>query len=71
PLALTGASGECSVARTSIRVRAAARSPGQTGAEVRALTAVPVAAPPVYGMCKAVDKAMSIEGIRVVEKIKA
>jgi cyclic pyranopterin phosphate synthase len=38
---------------------------------MEALTAVSVAALTIYDMCKAVDKAMSIEGIRVVEKIKS
>ena len=70
PLALTGASLEFSVEQTSILIRATVRSTGQTGVEMEALTAVSVAALTIYDMCKAVDKAMSIEGIRVVEKIK-
>ena len=71
PLALTGASLEFSVKPTSILIRATIRSTGQTGVEMEALTAVSVAALTIYDMCKAVDKAMSIEGIRVVEKIKS
>ncbi len=42
--------------------------PAQTGVEMEALTAVSVAALTIYDMCKAVDAAMVIEGIRVTEK---
>jgi cyclic pyranopterin monophosphate synthase len=45
-----------------------ARTTAQTGVEMEALTAVAVAALTVYDMVKAVDKAMVIEGIRLVEK---
>ncbi len=41
---------------------------GATGVEMEALTAVTTAALTVYDMCKAVDKGMRIEGIRVVSK---
>ena len=41
-----------------------------SGKEMEALTGVTVAALTLYDMCKAVDKTMRIEGIRVVEKIK-
>lgn len=41
---------------------------GQTGVEMEALTAVTVAALTVYDMCKAVDKAIVIDGIRLLEK---
>jgi len=71
PLALSGASLEFSVEPTSILIRATIRSTGQTGVEMEALTAVSVAALTIYDMCKAVDKAMSIDGIRVVEKTKS
>jgi cyclic pyranopterin phosphate synthase len=43
---------------------------GQTGVEMEALTGVSVALLTVYDMCKAVDKTMIIEGIRLVQKIK-
>jgi len=42
----------------------------QTGVEMEALTGVCVAALILYDMCKAVDKTMRIENIRVVKKIK-
>lgn len=41
---------------------------GKTGAEMEALTAVSAAALTLYDMCKAVDRGMVIEGIRVVRK---
>ena len=41
---------------------------GQTGVEMEALTAVSVAALTIYDMCKAVDKAMQITDIRLIEK---
>ncbi|HHV06954.1 MAG TPA: cyclic pyranopterin monophosphate synthase MoaC [Firmicutes bacterium] len=41
---------------------------GQTGAEMEALTAVSVAALTIYDMCKAVDKGMVIDNIRLVQK---
>ena len=40
----------------------------RTGVEMEALTAVQVALLTVYDMCKAVDRAMSIEGVRLLEK---
>jgi cyclic pyranopterin phosphate synthase len=51
-----------------IQVEATARVVGRTGVEMEALTAVSVAALTVYDMCKAVDKAMVIERIRLEEK---
>ncbi len=41
-----------------------------TGVEMEALTAVSVAALTIYDMCKAVDKKMRIEGVKVVKKVK-
>lgn len=71
PLALTGADLEFSVEPDGIVIRATIRTTGKTGVEMEALTAVSVAALTIYDMCKAVDKAMSIGGIRVVEKRKS
>jgi len=51
-----------------INIEATAKVTGQTGVEMEALTAVSVAALTVYDMCKAVDKAMQIEDIRLVFK---
>src|SRR5687768_10191251 len=49
-------------------VKAVARIHGKTGVEMEALTAVSVAALTVYDMCKAIDKTMVIEGVRLVSK---
>jgi cyclic pyranopterin monophosphate synthase len=51
-----------------LHVKAIARITGKTGVEMEALTAVSVAALTVYDMCKAIDKAMVIDGIRLVSK---
>ena len=51
-----------------LAVRAEARCFGQTGVEMEALTAVSVACLTIYDMAKAIDRGMSIEGIRLIEK---
>ncbi|HEY2184024.1 MAG TPA: cyclic pyranopterin monophosphate synthase MoaC [Xanthobacteraceae bacterium] len=51
-----------------VSVRATARVTGRTGVEMEALTAVAVACLTVYDMVKAVERGISIEGIRLVEK---
>jgi cyclic pyranopterin phosphate synthase len=51
-----------------LRVTATARVTGRTGVEMEALTAVSVACLTVYDMAKAVDRDMSLTGIRLVEK---
>ena len=51
-----------------LRVRAEVSLAGQTGVEMEALAAVSVACLTVYDMGKAIDKAMQIEGIRLVHK---
>jgi cyclic pyranopterin phosphate synthase len=51
-----------------LRITASARVSGQTGVEMEALTAVSVACLTVYDMAKAVDRAMVIEGIRLLAK---
>ena len=51
-----------------IRIETCCRLNGKTGVEIEALTAASVAALTIYDMCKAVDKGMCVEGIRVLEK---
>jgi cyclic pyranopterin phosphate synthase len=51
-----------------IRVTATVKVGGQTGVEMEALTAVSVACLTIYDMAKAVDKAMRIGGIQLLEK---
>jgi cyclic pyranopterin monophosphate synthase len=53
---------------SGLRVEATAKVDGKTGVEMEALTAVTVACLTLYDMCKAVDRAMSFSGIRLVEK---
>jgi len=55
-------------ARSAITIRATARCTGVTGVEMEALTAVSVAGLTIYDMCKAVDRGMRIEAIRMVRK---
>ena len=70
PLALTSieVSFECEPEQQRIRIESVCKVTGRTGVEMEALTAVNVAALTVFDMCKAMDPAMIIDGIRVVEK---
>tara|TARA_B100000963_G_scaffold290282_1_gene260053 strand:- start:500 stop:976 length:477 start_codon:yes stop_codon:yes gene_type:complete len=52
----------------AIDIRAECSLDGKTGVEMEALTAISVAALTVYDMCKAVDKAMVIRDIRLLQK---
>lgn len=51
-----------------IEIEATVRTLGKTGVEMEALTAVSVAALTVYDMCKAVDRGMRIDQVRLVHK---
>ena len=51
-----------------LRVEAHAKVDGKTGVEMEALTAVSISCLTIYDMCKAVDRAMSFSGIRLIEK---
>ncbi|MDD4984993.1 MAG: cyclic pyranopterin monophosphate synthase MoaC [Dehalococcoidales bacterium] len=51
-----------------VEIMAAVRSIGKTGVEMEALTAVAVAALTIYDMCKAVDRGIKIECIRLARK---
>ena len=51
-----------------VRCRARVETEGQTGVEMEALNAVQVALLTIYDMCKAVDRGMSIESVRLLEK---
>jgi len=51
-----------------LRVTATAKLTGKTGVEMEALTAVSVACLTIYDMAKAVDKAMEIGGVKLIEK---
>ncbi len=69
-LALEYAGIEFTPRADGIGIRCEVRTIGRTGAEMEALAGVSVAALTIYDMCKAVDKAMRIEGIHLAEKTK-
>jgi len=70
PIALTKIDVDLTIdeVRNAIDIRATARTRGRTGVEMEALTAVTVAALTVYDMAKAVDRAMRIGDVRLLEK---
>ena len=53
---------------SAVRITATVRTTGKTGVEMEALTAVSVAALTIYDMCKALDRGMRIEGVRLARK---
>jgi cyclic pyranopterin phosphate synthase len=53
----------------SIHCTATVETRGQTGVEMEALTAVQIALLTIYDMCKAVDRGMTLECIRLLEKL--
>jgi cyclic pyranopterin phosphate synthase len=55
-------------AQSAVLIRASVRTIGKTGAEMEALTAVSAAALTIYDMCKAMDRGMSIQNIRLLRK---
>lgn len=71
PIFIAGADLEFMVDRehSSVHIQATVKTIGKTGIEMEALTAVATAALTIYDMCKAVDKDMRIENIRLIEKI--
>ena len=70
PLQLDAVDVLFTVEDSRIVIRSTVDITARTGVEMEALTAVSVAALTLFDMCKAVDKKMVIEGIRVVEKTK-
>jgi cyclic pyranopterin phosphate synthase len=68
PLMLSHVSVELTPTRRGYRIESRVRTSGQTGVEMEALTAVAVAALTIYDMVKAVDRAMVIGDICLVEK---
>ena len=70
PLALTrvGVEFEIDAAHAAIDCVVTAETVGRTGVEMEALTAVSVCLLTIYDMCKAVDRGMRLEGIRLLEK---
>lgn len=52
----------------ALEIEARVKTTGQTGVEMEALTAVSVAALTIYDMCKAVERGMVIDNIKLIEK---
>lgn len=70
PIALSRVAAEFTLDEASSRVRCevTAECTGRTGVEMEALTAVQVGLLTIYDMCKAVDRGMVMEGVRLLEK---
>jgi cyclic pyranopterin phosphate synthase len=70
PLLLTGIDVDIKLDpdNSYVHITTACRLRGQTGVEMEALTAAAVAALTIYDMCKAVDRGMIIEGVRLLHK---
>jgi cyclic pyranopterin phosphate synthase len=58
------------VKRAAIHITCSVETSAKTGVEMEALTGVSVAALTLYDMCKAVDKTMKIDHIRLMKKVK-
>jgi cyclic pyranopterin phosphate synthase len=70
PLPLSRIDVTLDVGESRVDITTVVETTAQTGVEMEALTAAAVAALTVYDMCKAVDKAMTIGGVRLLEKTK-
>ena len=70
PLLLTGIDVDIILdhSNSCVHITTTCRLRGQTGVEMEALTAATVAALTIYDMCKAVDRSMVIEGVRLLHK---
>ncbi|MFG0380124.1 cyclic pyranopterin monophosphate synthase MoaC [Pseudomonas sp. zbq_18] len=69
PLLLTGVKVELAAEGDDcVRIVARCKLAGQTGVEMEALTAASVAALTIYDMCKAVDRGMTLENVRLLHK---
>jgi len=70
PLPISSVAVELELDRTAsaVEISATVRTTGRTGVEMEALTAASIAALTIYDMCKAVDRGMRVEALRVVRK---
>lgn len=68
PLPISAVTVDLAPGDGAVEIEATVRTSGRTGVEMEALTAASVAALTVYDMCKAIDRAMRIDGLRVVHK---
>ena len=65
---ISGCDMDFTVKEDRSEITATLSTTGQTGIEMEALTAVSIAALTIYDMCKAVDKGMKIQNIRLIKK---
>ena len=70
PLALTRVAVDfaADAAESAIAIRVTAETTGQTGVEMEALTAAMIGLLTIYDMCKAADRGMRIDDVRLIEK---
>ncbi len=68
PLPIAAVTVDLTPGDAGVDIVATVRTTARTGVEMEALTAASVAALTVYDMCKAIDRGMTIEGLRVVHK---
>ncbi|HTS20681.1 MAG TPA: cyclic pyranopterin monophosphate synthase MoaC [Casimicrobiaceae bacterium] len=68
PLPLTSVSVEFALDADAVQIEVVAQTRERTGVEMEALTAAALGLLTVYDMCKAVDRGMRIEGVRLLEK---
>ena len=68
PLPITSAAIDLTVEEDGVVARATITTTGRTGVEMEAMTAVSVALLTIYDMAKAIDKAMTIGGVRLLSK---
>ena len=59
---------EADVARSVLVITAVARNQGRTGVEMEAMTAVSIAALTIYDMCKALDRGITLQNVRLLRK---
>jgi len=70
PLQLTKVEIKAVIEETGVLIKSLVRCVGQTGVEMEALNGVSIGLLTIYDMCKAVDKKMKIDNIKLVEKTK-
>jgi cyclic pyranopterin monophosphate synthase len=70
PLNITKIDVKASADQTGVVINSEVTCIGQTGIEMEAITAVSIALITIYDMCKAVDKNMIIDDVRLIEKVK-
>lgn len=70
PIALTRVAVEFELdpAQSAVHCQVSAECTGRTGVEMEALTAASIGLLTIYDMCKAIDRGMRIEGVRLLEK---